>query len=156
MTLCIYFRVFQSKIDTQSMFAYFHDVYLLPRCLFISVCRHFEFRTGHVTLGSVQYGQSVQYARGLLHAALAYGTPIHLTLIDHIHHEIKFVWCLTILGLRLRWIEKTEMAFSKLMILNSHILSMLAYSIIQIKIAFFNISDYCSGPLWKTILGQHM
>ena len=49
----------------------------------------FEFPKSHVTLGSVQYGHSVQYARGLLHAPLEYGLPIALALIDSIDHEIN-------------------------------------------------------------------
>ena len=53
-----------------------------------------------VNLGSVQYDQSVQYARGLLHAALTYGTHIDLTLIDRIHHEINRQRCTSFWSVR--------------------------------------------------------
>ena len=85
------------------MFLYFRDVSLLPWC------RHFEFRAGHVTLGSlatpwrphgdphvtddglgsVQYSHSVQYGPWLLHASVEYDPPIALTLLGRIHHEIN-------------------------------------------------------------------
>ena len=49
------------------------------------------------------------------------------------------------------------MAFSKLMILDSHVLSMLAHSIIHIEIVLFNISDCCSGTILKNyMLGRHI
>ena len=51
---------------------------------------YFNLSGGHVTLWSVQYGHSVQYGLGLLHAPLGNGPPIALALIDRIHHEIKF------------------------------------------------------------------
>ena len=41
-----------------------------------------------VTLWSVQYGHSVQYSLGLLHAATGNGPPIGLTLTGRIHREI--------------------------------------------------------------------
>ena len=43
------------------------------------------------------------------------------------------------------------MAFSKLMIFDSHVLGMFAHSIIQIKTVLFNISDCFSGPILKII-----
>ena len=45
-----------------------------------------KLSSGHVTLGSVQYGHSVQYNLGLLHAPLGNGPPIALTV--YIHHAI--------------------------------------------------------------------
>ena len=38
---------------------------------------------------SVQYGHSVQYGLGLLHATMGNGPPIALTLLSRIHHEIS-------------------------------------------------------------------
>ena len=42
-----------------------------------------------MTLGSMQYGQSMQNGPELLNAALGKDVPIGLTLMHNFHHEIK-------------------------------------------------------------------